>query len=387
MSIIRHSFLYLDTLRVHKYENLKHTTAKNTTQELAKTGSCFLFTFLYVNIVNSIFARVTFYEGCYIITVVKGADYVNTYEFGKFLSLLRKEKGLTQMQLAEKLNVTDKAISRWETGKNYPDIEMFESLSNILDVSISELLEGKRIEREDLFNVSEEQIVEQIKKNKKSNKKYRIVIIIVILFAVVLGCIAMKANGVFDGVIYNEIPCYSNDVITIMNNVDGYISQRPEADGDFVISDGFFFIEDDKTTNDVFYLSGTCENGRAFYINTMYDGSNPENSNCFIGEFRENQECVDGVAFDDLKRIVSQLDLSVLPAHEKYELSLMGIDTYHKQDLNSNEYQKSIKKFIFSEGVLQRYTEEMLSGEFLLITITGFDNSYGHIIAYIFYEI
>ena len=52
---------------------------------------------------------------------------MNTYEFGKFLCQLRKEKGLTQLQLAEKLNVTDKAISRWETGKNYPDIEIFES--------------------------------------------------------------------------------------------------------------------------------------------------------------------------------------------------------------------------------------------------------------------
>lgn len=312
---------------------------------------------------------------------------MNTYEFGKFLSHLRKEKGLTQMQLAEQLNVTDKAISRWETGKNYPDIEMFESLSNILDVSISELLEGKRIEKEELFNVSEEHIVKQIQKNKKSNKKYRIVILIVILFAVVLGCIAMKANGVFDGVIYNEIPCYSNDIITIMNNVDGYISQRPKSDGDFIINDGFFFIEKDKTTNDIFYLSGTCENGRAFYINTMYDTLNSENSKCFIGEFRENQECVNGISFDDLKCIVSQLDLYSLPNHEKYELSLMGSYTYHNKDMNLNEHQKSIKKYIFSEGVLQNYTKDLLSGEFLLITISGFDNGYGNNIAYIFCEI
>lgn len=343
--------------------------------------------FLCVSIINSIFARVTFHRIYYIITVENGDDYMNTYEFGKFLSQLRKEKGLTQVQLAEQLNVTDKAISRWETGKNYPDIEMFESLSNILDVSISELLEGKRIEKEALLNVSEEHIVKQIQKNKKSNKKYRIIISIVIIFAIVSGCIAMKANGIFDGVIYNEIPCYSNDIVTIMNNVDGFISQRPESDGNFIISDGFFFIEDDKTTNDIFYLSGACENGRAFYINTMYDASNPEKSNCFIGEFRENQECADGIAFDDLKRIVSQLDLSSLPNHEKYELSLMGIYEYDKQNLNSNEHQKGIKKFVFSEGTMQNYTEDVLSGEFLLITISGFDNSYGHIIAYIFYEI
>ena len=118
----------------------------------------------------------------------------------------RKEKGLTQLQLAEKLNVTDKAISRWETGKNYPDIEIFESLSNILDVSVSELLEGKRIEKEKLLTVSEEQIVNQIKKNKKSGKSYKIIISIILVITIAFGYIDLNENGVFDGLIYKRIP-------------------------------------------------------------------------------------------------------------------------------------------------------------------------------------
>ena len=234
--------------------------------------------------------------------MTKGADYMNTYDFGKFLSQLRKEKGLTQIQLAEQLNVTDKAMSRWETGKNFPDIEIFEDLSKILDISISELLEGKRIEKDKLFDVSEEHIVKQIKKNRKSKKVYIIIISVIMLLAMICGCLAMKNSGVFDGVIYSEIPCYSNDILTIMNNIDGYISQNPKADGNFIINNGFFFVETDKTTKDVFYLSGTCENGRAFYMNTQYDEINPKNSSCFIGEFRKNQECVDGITFDDLKK-------------------------------------------------------------------------------------
>lgn len=311
---------------------------------------------------------------------------MNTYEFGKFLAQLRKEKGLTQLQLAKQLNVTDKAISRWETGKNYPDIEIFEELSNILDVSISELLEGKRIEKENLFIISEEHIVKQIKKNKKNKKIYRIIISVVIVFSIIFGYFAMKTNGVFDGVIYNQISCYSNDILTIMNNIDGYISQRPKSSGEFIIDWGDFFIEHDKTTNDILYLSGTCENGRAFYINTMYDEMNPVNSSCFIGEFRKNQECTDGIPFNDLKQIVSQLDLSSLPNHEKYGLSIEGIYTYNKHNLNSNDYQKNIEKYIFSNSVLQRYTDNYLSGKYLLITISGFDNGSGQNIAYIFYE-
>lgn len=311
---------------------------------------------------------------------------MNTYDFGKFLSQLRKEKNLTQVQLAEKLHVTDKAISRWETGKNFPDIEIFEDLSKILDVSVSELLVGKRIEKEKLFDVSEEHIVTQIKKNKKSKKKYMIIISVFTVIAMICGYLAIKNSGFFDGVIYSEIPCYSNDLLTIMNNVDGYTSQNPKADGEFIINNGFFFIEPDKTTKDIFYLSGTFENGRAFYINTMYDEENPQKSTCFIGEFRKNQECADGICYDDLKSIVSQLNMSELPKHEKYQLTIEDIATYNNRNLNPNEYQSSIKKFVFSEGLLSSYTKNTLSGEFLLITISGYDNGSGEIIAYIFYE-
>ena len=310
---------------------------------------------------------------------------MNTHDFGKFLCQLRKEKGLTQIQLAEKLHVTDKAISRWETGKNFPDIEIFEDLSKALDISISELLEGKRIEKEKLFVVSEENVVKQIKKNKKSKKKYMIIISVFVIIAMLCSYLAIKNSGFFDGVIYNEIPCYSNDLLTIINNIDGYISQRPKAEGEFIINNGFFFIEPDKTTKDVFYLSGTFENGRAFYMNTMYDEINPRNSYCFIGEFRKNQECAKGIDFDDLKSIVSQLNLTELPKHEKYKLTIEDITTYNNHNLNINEYQSNIKKYIFSEGLLSSYTKSTLSGVYLLITISGYDNGSGEIIAYIFY--
>ncbi len=311
---------------------------------------------------------------------------MNTYEFGKFLAQLRKEKGLTQIQLAEKLNVTDKAVSRWETGKNYPDIEIFEGLSNILDVSISELLEGKRIEKEKLFTVSEENIVKQIKKNKKSKRKYLIAISVIIIFSIICGYFALRESGYFAGVIYNKIPCYSNDVLTIMNNIDGYISQRPKAEGEFIINSVFFFMEHDKTTTDIFYLTGTCENGRAFYINTMYDEVNRDNSHCFIGEYRKNQKCAKGISFNDLKCIVSQLDTALLPHYEKYQLDIGSIINYDNHNLNPNDFQKNIMKFVFSNGVLKKYDNSFLSGDFLLIQVSGFNGGHGTSIAYIFCE-
>ena len=65
-------------------------------------------------------------------------------DFGKMIVRLRKEKGMTQKQLAEMLNVSDKAVSRWENGKNYPDIETMMLLAEVLEVSVNDLLRGKR---------------------------------------------------------------------------------------------------------------------------------------------------------------------------------------------------------------------------------------------------
>lgn len=67
-------------------------------------------------------------------------------KIGKFILLLRKEQGLTQSQLAEKLNVTNKAISKWERGLGAPDISLLRNLSSILKVSINEILIGEKLE-------------------------------------------------------------------------------------------------------------------------------------------------------------------------------------------------------------------------------------------------
>lgn len=71
---------------------------------------------------------------------------MNQYITGSFIKKLREEKGLTQNQLAEKLFVSDKAVSKWETGKGYPDISLIEDLANVLGISVIELLSGNDIQ-------------------------------------------------------------------------------------------------------------------------------------------------------------------------------------------------------------------------------------------------
>lgn len=66
-------------------------------------------------------------------------------KFGKFISEIRKERGMTQAELAERLNVTNKAVSKWERGVGFPDIKLLEPLAEALEVSIVEIMKSERI--------------------------------------------------------------------------------------------------------------------------------------------------------------------------------------------------------------------------------------------------
>lgn len=72
---------------------------------------------------------------------------MNQEEIGKFISKLRKEKNITQHVLAEKLNVTDRTISNWETGRRLPDISILKELSVIFSVTIDEIIYGKKLKK------------------------------------------------------------------------------------------------------------------------------------------------------------------------------------------------------------------------------------------------
>ena len=316
---------------------------------------------------------------------------MNTQNFGKFISELRKEKGMTQLQLAEKLNVTDKAVSRWETGKNFPDIEIFEDLSKILDVSISELLEGKRIEKEELIIVSEENVVKQIKKNKKSKKFYSTIIAVILIFTltvVPLGYYYLLKIDIIHENPHHTIPCYSPDLVTMMNTIDGYIATLPTAGDNFLVSDGFFFMNPDKTSTTYFTLSGSCDNGRYFQIITSYDPEDTvENNSLSITEYKEYTDYYTGITFDEFEKIIAQLDLSLLPESEQYEIQIGSSVTYDNKNLELNDFQKGLKKFIFTkDGILKPYTERYLSGTYFSLYIMACNGAHGQNCGYILCE-
>ncbi len=92
-------------------------------------------------------------------------------KIGKFIAKCRKNKNLTQMQLAEKLNITDRAISKWETGKGMPDSSIMIKLCNELGISVNELLSGEVINLDNYNLKAEENLLEMAKKEEEQNKK------------------------------------------------------------------------------------------------------------------------------------------------------------------------------------------------------------------------
>ena len=88
---------------------------------------------------------------------------MDAVKIGEFLMKLRKEKGMTQSQLGEKIGVTNKTVSRWENGNYLPSVDMLKALSEEYDVTINEILNGERVKNEDYKKVAEENIRDVLK--------------------------------------------------------------------------------------------------------------------------------------------------------------------------------------------------------------------------------
>ena len=120
---------------------------------------------------------------------------MNTLKCGEFIASLRKEKNLTQKELADKLNVSDKAISRWETGKGYPDVDSLQALSKFFGVTINELLAGEKAENKTIEEIAEENIISAIVETEKNKKTKKSTVILSITTALILIIPLLKGSA------------------------------------------------------------------------------------------------------------------------------------------------------------------------------------------------
>ena len=105
-------------------------------------------------------------------------------KIGKFIAECRRKENLTQMQLAEKLNITDRAISKWETGKSMPDSSIMLELCDVLKISVNDLLSGEVVTMDNYNKELENNLIEMVMQKEEADKR-------LLRLEIVLGIIAV----------------------------------------------------------------------------------------------------------------------------------------------------------------------------------------------------
>lgn len=118
-------------------------------------------------------------------------------KIGKFISQKRKEQHLTQMQLAEKLGITDRAVSKWETGKSLPDASIMLELCGLLKITVNELLSGEALSMNDYNEKTEKNLIEMVREKEQSDKRLLTMEIVIGVVSTVFLLVMVAVGSVF----------------------------------------------------------------------------------------------------------------------------------------------------------------------------------------------
>ena len=121
---------------------------------------------------------------------------MNQLATGKFISQKRKQKNLTQEQLAEKLGVSNKTVSKWETGKCMPDYSVVKALCDELEITVAELMDGEKSEEKSVRTYDEEQIMDLLKKTQDLDKQKELLYgVLLIVMGIALQALSHTLGG------------------------------------------------------------------------------------------------------------------------------------------------------------------------------------------------
>ena len=139
---------------------------------------------------------------------------IDKEKFGTFVCERRKEKKMTQKELAEKLYVSDKAVSKWERGLSMPDISLLIPMSEVLEVTVTELLEGKKMEKSDQMSTEQVEVLmqkalclsdEEPPLAKQNKKKRGFLLLGAILIALLQGILMVMLGHIPIGILFESI--------------------------------------------------------------------------------------------------------------------------------------------------------------------------------------
>lgn len=211
---------------------------------------------------------------------------MNQEKIGKFISTVRKEKKLTQKQLADKLGITDRAISKWENGKSMPDLSLLKPLCDILEITINELLNGEYTSKDDKKNDLENNIVNVINYNRKrQNVSELLFYLFILLFGTIMIFLSMlifdtQIDKVFENAVIGTyilmiIFSFMLKKLLINNKSEGkiiilIISFFITYFGYLLLIDYFNVVKNDADP-DIFVFSSTITTDTYSYDTLFYD--------------------------------------------------------------------------------------------------------------------
>ena len=255
-------------------------------------------------------------------------------KIGKYIAGKRKALGMTQKQLAEKLNMSDKSVSKWERGICLPDVSVYMELCEILGISINEFLAGEDIDAENVEKKSEDNIIQVAKDSKKKQKNLKSILAVVTTFTVIMVLVL--------GAVFVHKVMQPKNYITAVDRTSAEMKTAEllsGADGAYLFN---FYAKEEYKTLTIYlseYQSGKLIN-KSKVADLDYDG------------------------IESAKRGV----IAVIPDFELFRVKLIIADDYSKcstdfpilENVENREYYGRSATQVEGEVPIQRDTEQGL---------------------------
>ena len=255
-------------------------------------------------------------------------------KIGKYIAGKRKALGMTQKQLAEKLNMSDKSVSKWERGICLPDVSVYMELCEILGISINEFLAGEDIDAENVEKKSEDNIIQVTKDSKKKQKNLKSILAVVTTFAVIMVLVL--------GAVFVHKVMQPKNYITAVDRTSAEM----------------------KTAE---LLSGTDE----AYLFNFYVKEEYKTLTIYLSEYQAgeliNKSKVADLDYDGLESAKRGV-IAVIPDFELFRVKLIIADDYSKcstdfpilENVETREYYGRSATQVEGEVPIQRDTEQGL---------------------------
>lgn len=255
-------------------------------------------------------------------------------KIGKYITGKRKALGMTQKQLAEKLNMSDKSVSKWERGICLPDVSVYMELCEILGISINEFLAGEDIDAENVEKKSEDNIIQVTKDSKKKQKNLKSILAVVTTFAVIMVLVL--------GAVFVHKVMQPKNYITAVDRTSAEMKTAELLSG----TDGAYLFN--------------------FYVKEEYKTLTIYLSEYQAGELINKSKVAD-LDYDGLESAKRGV-IAVIPDFELFRVKLIIADDYSKcstdfpilENVENREYYGRSATQVEGEVPIQRDTEQGL---------------------------